>query len=215
LKKFLSTQLNAEVSSLSLKIEHLALWQTRAAAEVLCRAFWEDPFFLYLFPERAERARGLLWFYKVSIGYGLRYGEVLTTAGLDGVAVWLPPGATKISFGKRLRSGMSAAPFKLGWAAYRRLLKAFQATKYLHEQIIAAPHWYLMALGVEPSKQRQKIGGALIRPVLERADEQVIPCHLETWHESNIGFYQKHGFRVVAKKRLSERGPWLWAMVRF
>jgi predicted N-acetyltransferase YhbS len=56
---------------------------------------------------------------------------------------------------------------------------------------------FLAVLGVDPELQGQGIGGALLQPVLDRADQHELPCYLETVEPSNLPFYSRHGFGVL------------------
>jgi len=58
------------------------------------------------------------------------------------------------------------------------------------------------------------MGSALLQPVLARADAHRLSCYLETGVMRNLGFYERHGFQVVAEGMLPRGGPPLWAMVR-
>ena len=73
---------------------------------------------------------------------------------------------------------------------------------------------YLLFLGVEPGQRGQGIGSLLIKPVLKRADEENLPCYLETMKEVNLAFYGKHGFRVADEKQIPNGGPHIWALLR-
>jgi ribosomal protein S18 acetylase RimI-like enzyme len=79
---------------------------------------------------------------------------------------------------------------------------------------MSRPHWYLMALGVDPPYQGQGIGGRLLQPALVRADEERIPCYLETQTERNVGFYQQRGFNVVSEGEVPGYSLRIWVMVR-
>ena len=59
------------------------------------------------------------------------------------------------------------------------------------------PHWYLEVLGVRPEAQRSGLGSRLIRPVLERADRERLPCYLETSDPANVPYYERFDFEVV------------------
>jgi hypothetical protein len=67
----------------------------------------------------------------------------------------------------------------------------------VHHRCMAGPHWYLALLGVSPGYQRQGIGGALLTPVLQRADREGAACYLETFVADNVPFYERRGFQVV------------------
>ncbi len=72
----------------------------------------------------------------------------------------------------------------------------------MHRQLVDGPHWYLWALGVAPERQGQGIGGALLAPILARADAEGLPCYLETQTEANVAFYARRGFEVLAADEL-------------
>ena len=49
------------------------------------------------------------------------------------------------------------------------------------------------------------------------ADEQGLPCYLETETADNVAYYRHHGFEVRSEWDLAtahERGPHLWGMLR-
>lgn len=66
--------------------------QIKEAGEVLGRAFYDDPAFLWILPDDAKRARALSWLMGTGVRYGHMLGQVHTSSGnvKDG-AVWLPP----------------------------------------------------------------------------------------------------------------------------
>ena len=41
-----------------------------------------------------------------------------------------------------------------------------------------------------------------------------LPCYLETMTESNVEYYARRNFEVVAEFTIPEGGPRTWAMVR-
>ncbi len=51
------------------------------------------------------------------------------------------------------------------------------------------PCWYLNAIGVEPLEQRAGLGTALLRFMLMRIDEDVLPSFLDTSVPDNLGYY--------------------------
>ena len=185
------------------------------AAQVLTRAFRDDPIARYLFPDDSRRARLLPWYLGSAVRYCSNYDEVYATEALDGIAAWLPPGKTRVSnYWHMLRSGMLLAPLKVGPAALARLMALRAHTEAAHERWAPERHWYLFVLGIEPSSQGRGIGGVLMEPVLARADTEGIPCYLETQYERNLPFYGKHGFEVVEADAVPNGGPRIWSMLR-
>ncbi len=184
------------------------------AAEVLALAFAPDPIARYVLPDAARRARVLRWMFQTHLRDGLRYGEVYTTEGVEGVALWLTPGRTNPTFWRLLRAGALVAPLQFGWQGCQRSVAFMAYTTAWHRQYAPDVHWYLFYLGVTPAQQGHGIGSALRQPVLARADAAHLPCYLETGVARNLELYARHGFVCVAEGALPQGGPPLWAMLR-
>ncbi len=196
------------------KVVPLEAHQLGRAYEVMGRAFRDDQLLKYLIPEDAKRARLAPSFVGKVVRYCLSYGEVYTTPALDGVACWLPPGHSSPTFARMLRTGLLMEPLRFGWAGFRRFMDMVSYTEKVHKRAAPGPHWYLWGLGVEPSEQGKGIGGALMRPILARAEADGFPCYLETQNERNLPFYERHGFEVASDGEVPRRGLRVWAMVR-
>ncbi len=182
-------------------------------AAVLQRAFLDDPIYRFLMPDVRRRPELLEWWMACQVRYGIRYGEIYTTIEpVLGAAIWLPPHRPLISVSGMALSGFIQAPLRLGPTGLRRTLAIDRLWGRLHARE-PRRHWYLLAIGVEPAHQGKGIGSALIRPVLERADREGLPCYLETMTDADVRFYQKHGFDVVARGRLGGEAPY-WTMRR-
>ena len=182
---------------MSANIVRLAESQIPAAAATLARAFHDDPLMIYTIPEPAERARLLPEVYARIIRFGLLAGEVHTTAGaVEGAAIWMPPNA-KWTRENLEASGMYELASLIGNDAYQRYRDVVGREWQARERDMTDACWYLFILGVEPSRQRLGFGGALMRPVLERADSEQLACYLETENERNVAFYLKQGFELI------------------
>lgn len=77
-----------------------------------------------------------------------------------------------------------------------------------------APHYYLLAIGVDPPRQGKGIGSRLMTPILDRCDREGMPAYLESSKERNLALYERHGFRVVEQVELPGGGPPVWLMWR-
>jgi GNAT superfamily N-acetyltransferase len=197
------------------EVVQLSRTQVRHAGEVLARAFHEDPIWLWVQPDESRRARLLLWFMEAWVRYCHKHGEVQLTAGkVEGVAVWIPPGKFPLSVVGIILAGWILAPLKFGPAAFGRFTSGMNYLERLHKRDVPPRHWYLATLGVDPPRQGQGVGGALIQPVLARADADGLSCYLETEREINVTFYKRHGFEVVVEVDLPRGGPHIWTMRR-
>jgi GNAT superfamily N-acetyltransferase len=187
----------------------------REAGEVLARAFYDDPHWSWVFPRESRRAQVMPWFMAALANYCRKHGEAYTTAGkIEGAALWLAPGKYPESIVQMMLSGLAPTPLKFGLTAFRRLMRSQGQYERLHKRDVPPRHWYLPTLGVDPPRQGQGIGGALLQPVLGRADTEGLWCYLETEKEKNLPFYQGHGFEVAVEGDLPEDGPHFWTMRR-
>ena len=176
-------------------------------AHSLARAFQDDPVSEFLFPDFTARARRLPPFYISVLRFFDHLGVVQTDHQLRGAAAWQPPVAQP-----KLRD---AIPAVIGMAislrsTWFRLSKLNAAVVPFHPR---EPHWYLAVLGIDPSAQGTGVGSALLRPTLQRCDDDGIIAYLESSKESNLSFYHRHGFRVTQEIEVPQ-GPKLWAMQR-
>jgi ribosomal protein S18 acetylase RimI-like enzyme len=191
--------------------------QLDEVGDVLTRAFADDPFVLWMFPKEQSRPRVLRAFMLAGANYCHRYGETYTTSGRpEGAALWLTPGNTHMTVPRMARSGMLLLPFRLGAGNFVRFNSAVSHMERSHNRIMAGPHWYLLGLGVDPPRQGQGLGSALIAAGLEKADASGLPCYLETAKERNLPFYERHGFTTVEETRIDngKAGPRVWMMRR-
>jgi ribosomal protein S18 acetylase RimI-like enzyme len=185
-----------------------------AARAALARAFFDYNLMQYAAPDARRRGPGVASLYGALLSDSFRFGEVFVTSEVVGVACWLPPEKSDISLSRQVRAGMLALPLRFGLGGFRRLLAYDAIAAELHHAHAPMPHWYLSAIGVEPDHQGKGIGGALMRPILERADAAGLPCYLETHRDSNVRMYEKHGFEVCRKVGVPGHPVPVWAMLR-
>lgn len=184
------------------------------ARTALARAFFDYDLMRYAAPLDRRRGPGVTTLYGAILWDCLGHGEVSVTADVCGAACWLPPDVPMSTFFRQVRSGMLALPLRFGIAGFRRLLAYDAVAQKLHHDHAPMPHWYLAAIGVEPQHQGKGIGGALMGPILKRADATNWHCYLETQKESNVRLYEKHGFTVSQKVIPAGHPIPVWAMLR-
>jgi hypothetical protein len=87
------------------------------ASAVLARAFFDDPAWVWLLPDRERRARLLPWLFR--IGFDITAAEVYANEGaVLGAARWLAPGRAPMRVGATLRA-LVTTPLRLGSATKR------------------------------------------------------------------------------------------------
>jgi len=83
-----------------------------------------------------------------------------------------------------------------------------QIAQQLHSLHPTDPHWFVSILGVDPPAQGRGVGCALLKALLEHADQGNAPTYLETDRERNVGFYEARGFRIEAQISLLDVPIW-------
>ncbi len=178
----------------------------RDVAQCLGRAFHDDPLAMHFFPDRTqERFGAFVTFVLKLMQHHSRY---LTLDGYSGAAVWQAPSPPE---GGALSNLVTAA--RMAWAAgsaFGRVARMGQETLHWHPH---EPHWYLAMLGTIPEAQGRGIGSALLADTLAQCDREGTLAYLESSKESNIPFYERHGFRVDGEISPPDC-PTLWAMTR-
>jgi ribosomal protein S18 acetylase RimI-like enzyme len=187
-----------------IEVVRLASGQRAQAADVLAQAFETDVMYAHLFRDRDEAHRVLSRLFAGVVAHARAFGEVWTTPDLEGAACWVAPGKAKLTLWRALRTGftLQRAVASFRPQARERFLAGESHVDHLHRQLMPDPHWYLWALGVAPDRQGRGIGGALLSPLLARADAEGMACYLETQTEENVSFYERRGFDVLAADEL-------------
>ena len=186
--------------------------QVSLLSSVLSRVFYNEPHFVYLIPDEETRRTVSPRLFQAAIRASQIYGEIYTTDTAAGGALWMSP-EHDWTIARLLRMGMMGIPFNLEWGIFKRCLKLGARVAEVRRQLATGSHWYLMALGVEKSRDEEEIAGALIEPVLARADATGMSCYLETFNEKKLKFYKNHGFRIMGAGKIPG-GPSFWAMTR-
>ncbi|MEX0911853.1 MAG: GNAT family N-acetyltransferase [Gemmatimonadota bacterium] len=188
--------------------------QADAAANLLARALNRDASSAYHFPDESTRLRRLEWLHGWLLRLGIRSGAVYATSPeLAGVAIWMPPGSERVSLGEKIAAGLLGAPAAIGIGGTRRLLASRKALERVRARSLPGKHWYLVLIGVDPQHQGRGVGSSLMRHVLDRADDDGLPCYLETANKASRKTFQQFGFEVIGEA-VGPRGLPAWAMVR-
>lgn len=176
---------------------HLNKAQIKPAAEMLARAFQDDPLYTYFFPNLIERKNKLHVFLEGSLRYGIVYGEVYaTSSNLEGVAFWLPF-EKDFTIWRMIRSGFLSLLLGSGKKVISRMMSFSDYASPIHKNHTPFRHWYLTYIGVKSMFQGRGYASALIKPMLTRIDQEYLSCFLETQNEKNVHIYQHFGFKVV------------------
>jgi ribosomal protein S18 acetylase RimI-like enzyme len=180
----------------------------RRLVEVLAAAFADDPWLRWTLPYPGAVRSLISLFLRTA---ALPHGEVWVAGDpVQGVAVLLPPGASPTE---------SPEVGEVVIALHgRRAGLALDADAAIGRHRPADPGWVLHTLGVDPSAQRQGVGGALLHAALRRASGTRLS--LETSSARARDWYLRHGFAVDAEVDLATGhglpadAPTVWLLSR-
>lgn len=181
-----------------------------ALSRSFARAFDDDPIFEYVLPPSPGRAARLERFFRHLAPVHLRHGHVYVSPSVEGGAMWDPPGRWRIRWQDQLR--MAIPMLSIYGRRSRQLMMDYERVERLHAK--QPPHWYLSVLGTDPAHQGKGIGASVLDPVLRICDRDGDGAYLESSKESNVGYYERFGFRVVGEHPFHPGGPMMWLMWR-
>jgi ribosomal protein S18 acetylase RimI-like enzyme len=177
---------------------------------VLARAFHHDPAWCWILPDERRRAALLPWLFRTAIAASCAGGRVDTTPDVSGAALWIPPGDGLRAANRVARRALLTAPLRLR-SAYGRFRAYTQWNWDVQQRAQEGPSLFLSGLAVDPARQGEGIGGALLEAGVARHPD--VPALLLTNSAANVRFYERHGFEVVLDEPMPEGVP-TWAMVR-
>ncbi|MGX9792435.1 GNAT family N-acetyltransferase [Mycobacterium sp. MMS18-G62] len=186
----------------------------RALSVTLGRAFYEDPIMKWMLPDDRLRAKGLprMWAILTRREYLALGGVEVATNGSDIGAATLwgpPPGPPKES----PRDALMLLPAFL-WIFRGRARAAQEVAELMKKVHPEEPHWYLFAIGSDPTVRGAGFGQALMRSRLDRCDAEHAPAYLESTKEETVPYYMRFGFEVTGEIKLPDGGPSMYPMWR-
>ena len=173
----------------------------------LADAFATDPIFRWLFPGQRRRDARLRRLFAIELEHCVfPVGRVFTTDEFRGANLELPPDRWNMAVPLSGAVGLVRV-FGLRLPRASRL-QGFFERNHLHE-----PHYYIRYVGVATGFQGQGLGTALLRPTLDRCDQEGVPAYLEASTERNAALYERLGFVHLGELQIPG-GPPFWPMRR-
>ncbi len=197
--------------------------QVPAVGRLLAEALDDDPAYRFLFPDEAERPRGLADFFVRNLQTHLPYRCTFVLTERDEVVATVtvrPPGGIPISLLTMLRRGLVPFAVRNGPRAVKRLLHLKRVYDELEAKIVRGQsHHHVHMMAVVPRKQGCGIGTRLLENALAAStssEDAVRPIVLTTHRERNVVFYQRSGFAIKDRRDLALGGEVypVWSMHR-
>lgn len=173
--------------------------------DALVLAFSTDPAVRWLYPNAQQYLQHFPEFVHLLGGSAFETGTARTIGDDAGAALWLPPGHHPNHEELDVFLQLTVTP------DLQTIFAVFEQMSRYHP---AEPHWYLVLLGVEPARQRQGYGSALIKPALAECDRTSQLAYLESSNPNNIPFHEHHGFEVLTTIEINDSPP-ITPMIRY
>lgn len=187
----------------------------KPASEVLSLAFQDYAILRYAFPDKSLRAKMVPCYCQVVLYYGVRYGEVYATSpALEGVAAWITSAYFPMTLWRIVRSVPMSVMRAFGKGGASRMNHPGEYIDAMHKRHAPFKHWFFLIIGVAPQFQGKGYSSKLMRPMLDRMDEEGWPCYTETMDERNVSLYEHFGFKVMEKLAIPDTDLTTWAMLR-
>ena len=187
----------------------------KPAAQTLAKAFQEYPVSVFLEPDAARRRKEQPRIFRDLIKNNLDKGTIYgTSPGMEGVAVWFlvdknyeasPPRRTLGEWLRSLREDKVKAQKRQAF---------FEFSRDIRKRVLPDKYWYLQLLAVEPANQGKSFASKLMKPMLELAEKQGLPCFLETQSQRNVSLYGHYGFVIVEEGTVPMGDVYSWAMLK-
>jgi ribosomal protein S18 acetylase RimI-like enzyme len=178
--------------------------QEQAIATVVL-AFSADPIARWFYPDPHQYLLHLPSFVRAFAGKAFEHNSAYCVDGYLGAALWLPPDVHPDE--------------KVLAALLQRTIpeenqqEIFAFTERMNSSHPSEPHWYLPMIGVDPAKQGNGYGSALMKHALARCDGGGESAYLESSSPRSIPLYRQHGFELLGTIQVGSSPP-LFPMLR-
>ncbi len=173
----------------SLSIRSASREESRAVFDVITLAFATDPMARWSLRDAKTYLAVMPGLVRAFGGAAFDTGDAHVADDFGGAALWLPPGVEPDMEALDRIVKENADP-----AILPDVDALFEEMAKYHPEI---PHWYLPLIGIDPARQNQGIGGALMRHALDRCDRDGVAAYLESSNPRNIPLYLRHGFEIL------------------
>lgn len=207
----MTTTESTDRTSVEVAVRKITREDIPKVSAVMGRAFEDDPFAGWFAANDEKKPERITRFMRIALErFCIAHGDSYTTTEFQGGALWTPPGKWKLSLFDQMKMGPQMASVA-SWRRMPKVMGGLNAVEKFHPH---EPHYYLLALGVEPTMQGRSIGSQLMAPILQKCDAEGIPAYLESSKDVNVPLYERHGFKVTKEMDVPNGGPKIWLMWR-
>ena len=183
--------------------------------ETLIASFYHDPLVEFFWPNEEYRARQLSAGLEFLLGLSSATSsiEIANSKCAAVIGVTPPEGYpppffnAMVALSKLILKSICLSPLR----EMKRWIRVYHQLEKMHPR---QPHWYILVLGAHPDHQGKGLGGELLKPILQKADEGNVAVYLECSNPKSLDFYDKHGFRVMEEIVPIHGCPPIWRLIR-
>ena len=188
------------------------------AVDVMSKAFFYDPLWVYLYNNEKKRRKYLEKFFRVFLSvfinkknvYGIGYP-------VQAVAVWAIPHNVNANFNKKSPLRVLFPLIKLFFSPFAfklfRVSSIFSSFATLEKKYAPNIHYKLESIGVDPDFQRKGLSTKLIAPFISEAQMKNIPVYTETTTPLNVGLYEHFGFKTMEERSFPKMKLTVWSLL--
>ena len=192
-----------------MEVRPATLTDVDVAVRCLVGAFAGDPITGYFFqsvPDRRDAAAALFFSILLRVRLILRMPVLLAVDDDKVVGVAMGYDASRLAWPPELSQE---------WAALEASVAGMPERSRLYDQVSScgvpgSPHYYLGVIGIDPNRQGEGIGRALLSAFcqLSSDDPKSSGVYLETATPANLGFYEKSGFKQTHRAAMGNATLW-------
>jgi ribosomal protein S18 acetylase RimI-like enzyme len=181
--------------------------QTNAAQAVgtVVLAFSADPIARWFYPDPHDYLTNLPSFVRAFAGKAFECNSAYQINEYSGAALWLPPDVHPDE-----NALIALLQRSIPEEKQQEIFAFMERMDSSHP---SEPHWYLPMIGVDPAKQGNGYGSALLKHSLEQCDSEGKLAYLEASSPKSIPLYQRHGFELAGTIQVGSSPP-MFPMLR-
>jgi ribosomal protein S18 acetylase RimI-like enzyme len=177
--------------------------------DTLARAFADEPLSTWPIGDVSDLRDAVRLTFELVDQHLAQLGLLWEIGDAYGAAAWIPP--SHLEDYLRVEAATRPAIAELTADGGERWGAVWD---WIEAHIPDEPLWFLDHVGVAPSHQARGLGRLLVEHGLRLADADGLAVFLETATPSNVPYYHRFGFEVVAEGDAPLNGPHAWFMRR-
>lgn len=185
-----------------------------STAELLARAFSDNPCYAWMHPRATSRHTDLRAFFERNLIWHLPHGltwVAVRNTRVVGTLTLQPPGGVQHGMARMLTHWVLPTLRHQGPRTVRRIAAADADFRGRYLAITEGRHyWHVHAVAVAPDHQGIGIGSAVVahgmRELARLRVDPTVPVVLSTQRERNLPLYRRAGFELVNRQQMGSPG---------